>query len=75
MLGIWRSHDEYQSFVLEQLSAAAAVNLHSILEYEDEISKLLFLTLILLKISSLPSIPTRASLHTFSLNSFVPLSL
>ncbi len=45
MLGFWRSHAEYQSFVVSELSRVALINPSALFEYETEISKLYILDL------------------------------
>ena len=41
MLGTWRCHEDYQHFIAHELSMTARLNPGALLEYEDEISKLL----------------------------------
>ena len=45
MLGFWRSHYDYQQFVVSELSKVARVNPSALFEYETEISKLYILDL------------------------------
>jgi len=49
MLGKWDSHKKYQEFVLSELSELARLSPCTILEYENEISKIFILNLDLLK--------------------------
>lgn len=63
MLGIWRTHDDYQKFVVNELSSLARFNPSSLFEFETEISKLYILNLDSLKniIASLYSSTGRPS--------------
>lgn len=45
MLGTWRSHDDYQRYVVKNLTSLAQTNPHALLEYEKIISKLFILNL------------------------------
>lgn len=45
MLGLWRSHHNYQHFVINKLSAVAKTNPYALLEYQTAISKLFILDL------------------------------
>ena len=45
MLGSWRSHEEYQTFVRSSLRAYAILNPAALLEYQTEIEKLYILDL------------------------------
>jgi Transposase DDE domain len=45
VLGFWRSHDDYQKFVVSELTELARVNPSALFEYETEISKLYILNL------------------------------
>jgi len=45
MLGIWRSHDDYQRFVVKHFATLAQTNPHALFEYEKIISKLYLLNL------------------------------
>lgn len=49
MLGNWPTHDEYQQFVVRELSILAQLDPSALLEYEKEISKLFILNLDALK--------------------------
>lgn len=63
MLGNWPTHNDYQTFVVENLSLLAQVNPSALFEYEKEISKLYILNLDVLKpvIAHLYSITGRPS--------------
>ena len=63
MLGFWRSHCDYQKFVVNELSSIAHINPHALFEYESGISKLYILNLDELKriIAPLYSITGRPS--------------
>lgn len=45
MLGIWRSHDDYQRFVVKHFATLAQTNPHALFEYEKIIFKLYLLNL------------------------------
>jgi len=45
MLGFWRSHSDYQKFVVRELSSIARIFSSALFEYETEISKLYILNL------------------------------
>ncbi len=49
MLGLWRSHEDYQSFVISELSTFALINPGALFERGREISKLYILDLDILK--------------------------
>jgi hypothetical protein len=49
MLGKWSSHKKYQEIVLSELSELARLSPCTLLEYENEISRILILNLDLLK--------------------------
>ncbi|MDW7672220.1 MAG: hypothetical protein SCM88_11110, partial [Bacillota bacterium] len=63
MLGNWPTHDEYQRFVVRELSILAQLDPSALFEYEKEISKLFILNLDALKtvIASLYSCTGRPS--------------
>ena len=63
MLGFWRSHEDYQKFVVRELSSIARIFPSALFEYETEISKLYILNLDELKnvIASLYSYTGRPS--------------
>lgn len=63
MLGFWRCHQDYQKFVVNELSTLAISNSSALIEYETAISKLYILNLDELKsvISSLYSFTGRPS--------------
>ncbi len=63
MLGNWPTHDEYQQFVLRELSILAQLDPFALFEYEKEISKFFILNLDALKtvIASLYSCTGRPS--------------
>jgi hypothetical protein len=63
MLGFWRSHSDYQNFVVSELSKIARINPSALFEYETEISKLYILNLDELKtiIAPLYSVTGRPS--------------
>jgi len=45
MLGTWRSHDDYQRYLVKNLTTLAQINPHTLFEYEKIISKLYILNL------------------------------
>jgi hypothetical protein len=45
LLGFWRTHSDYQQFVVDKLSSLAQSNPYALLEYQTEISKLYILDL------------------------------
>ena len=75
MLGNWRSHSEYQSFVVNELSVLTQINPNALLEYDTGISKASLLDLDPLKELLAPLYGSKGRPSEFQLEIFRSLIL